>query len=76
MATWTVKLSQVFEDQRPDERPTALAPFGVDATGSDDAKAKARSYLSKAGKKVRSISVCVPATTRVLSAVVMVKRGT
>ncbi len=71
---WTVTLHEVFDDAKPDERPVVRPSFGVEAKNSDEAKARARDWLSGQGMKLRSLAIAVPASSYTLSAIVMVKR--
>jgi hypothetical protein len=72
--TWQVKLYEVFEDQRPNEKPRELSPFGVQGANAEKAKAAARKWLTDKKHTIRSLSVMAPVTARQLVAIVMVKR--
>jgi hypothetical protein len=79
MASWSVKLFLVEDPplgmaMSSTTKPTEAPGFGVTADGVDGALAAARVWLTERGHTVRSVSVCVPADARQLSAVATKKK--
>ena len=72
--TWRVKLFEVFENQRADEKPTEVPGFGVEAEGMDAAREAAQAWLRERGLTVRSMSLSADAK-ETLVVVVKKKRG-
>jgi hypothetical protein len=72
---WTVKLSEIYEDQRAGEKPTPLSSFDVaGGPNTDTAKKAARDWLQERGYRLRSLGVCDPVSAHIMTAVVMKKR--